>query len=149
MAHSITLWASRFFSAALSPPSTNATFHLHFDRIGFDIDDRVTDDEIDPLLGVTDRGSLWPTRNIWGRWQRWQGEWSEDLERWFQKCLMAITARPQSALLTHAQWKSSIRRHTLVALEDPSTVGTEAHAAWLCTELSQLFPSSKTYATLL
>ncbi|KAG1855268.1 hypothetical protein F4604DRAFT_1685752 [Suillus subluteus] len=91
---------------------------------GSDIDDRVTDGEIDLLLGITDRGSLWPTPDLWRRWQKWQGEWSEDLERWFQERITAMASRPQSALLTHAQWKCSIRRHTLVALEDPSTIPT-------------------------
>jgi hypothetical protein len=137
------------FSAALSPPSTDATLHLHFDRFGSDIDNRVTDGEIDLLLGITDCGSLWPTPDLWGRWQKWKGEWSEDLECWFQERIAVMTSRPQSALLTHAQWKSSIRRHTLVALKDPSTVGTEAHAAWLCTELTHLFPSTETYTVLL
>ncbi|KAG1818941.1 hypothetical protein EV424DRAFT_1539897 [Suillus variegatus] len=136
------------FSAALSPPSTDATLHLHFDRFGSDIDDRVTDGEIDLLLGITDRGSLWPTPDLWWRWQKWQGEWSEDLERWFQERIAVMTSRPLSALLTHARWKSSIRRHTQVALEDPSTVGTEAHAAWLCTELTRLYPSTDTYTAL-
>ncbi|KAG2063252.1 hypothetical protein BDR04DRAFT_1123391 [Suillus decipiens] len=110
------------FPAALSPPSTDATMHLHFDRFGSDIDDRVTDGEIDLLLGITDRGSLWPTPDLWGRWQRWQGEWSEDLERWFQGRITTMGSRKRPVLLTHAQWKSSIRRHTLVALEDPSTI---------------------------
>ncbi|KAG2030460.1 hypothetical protein BDR03DRAFT_1017098 [Suillus americanus] len=115
------------FSAALSPPSTDAALHLHFDRFGSEIDDRVTDGEIDLLLGITDRGSIWPTPDLWRRWQKWQGEWSEDLERWFQERITAMASRPQSSLLTHAQWKSSIRRHTLVALEDASTIPTRLY----------------------
>ncbi|EJD39626.1 hypothetical protein AURDEDRAFT_171260 [Auricularia subglabra TFB-10046 SS5] len=71
------------------------------------VDDWLSDDEVDTLLGVlTDQAqSIWPDALVLGRnW--WQGEWTDAHERWFRDTLRAMYAHcQQAATRTRAQFR--------------------------------------------
>lgn len=136
------------FAAALSGPSTDAYVHGHVNRIGGEIDDMVTDADIALLLGTTEGFSLWPPADIFERYEKWQGEWSHEWEAWFQKRLQGIQSRDKSLFLTRQKWIKYRRRHTVKAYNDPEQVGSEGHAARLCTQADQLYPPTESYASL-
>ncbi|KAG1721832.1 hypothetical protein EDB19DRAFT_1588102, partial [Suillus lakei] len=84
-------YGPHLFSSALSGPSSDAYIHNAADRMGEDMDDMVTEDDIALLLGTTtDNHSLWPPSDVWDRYQKWTGEWSDHWEKWFQNRISAI-----------------------------------------------------------
>ncbi|KAG2028402.1 hypothetical protein BDR03DRAFT_1019859 [Suillus americanus] len=91
-------------SAALSGPSTDSYMHYHVDHAGPHIDDTVTQADIDLLLGVTSKGSFWPTLDIWAKSQKWHGEWSVENESWFQERLRVMHSLKKEAVVKRGQW---------------------------------------------
>lgn len=137
------------FAAALSGPSTDAYVHGRVDRIGRDIDDTVTADDIALLLGTaTGGGSLWPPVDIFEKYEKWQGEWSHEWEAWFQKRLLGIQCHDRSFFLSRQRWIKHRRRYTVNEYNDPAQVGSDGHAAELCTLADQLYPPMESYAAL-
>lgn len=134
---------SELFAAAISGPSSNASKLIRCEAHGTLVDDAVSDEDIDLLLGVTDRGSIWPTLDLWEKNENWAGEWGAKSERWFTARIREIERHSLSAILTRQQWKCAIRRHTVTAFKSDHTFGTEAHAAWVCSEIEALFPPSE------
>ncbi|KAG1842544.1 hypothetical protein F4604DRAFT_1508933, partial [Suillus subluteus] len=99
-------YGPHLFTNALLGPSSDAYIHNATDRMGLDMDDMVTEDDIALLLGTTtDKHSLWPPLDVWGRYQQWTGEWSEYWETWFQKRVSAIERERSDAFLPRKDWK--------------------------------------------
>ncbi|EJD36876.1 hypothetical protein AURDEDRAFT_174047 [Auricularia subglabra TFB-10046 SS5] len=75
------------------------------------VDDWLSDDEADTLLGVlVDQSqSIWPDALVLGRnW--WQGEWTDAHESWFQSTLVNMFANRQlAATRTRAQFRDYLR----------------------------------------
>ncbi|KAG0694677.1 hypothetical protein DFH29DRAFT_1006121 [Suillus ampliporus] len=136
------------FSAALAGPSTNAYMHHHIDHMGTHFDNKVTDDDIALLLGVTNQGSLWPPLDIWHRCQRWKGEWSHDSEGWFQDRIGKIQSGEGTLILNRAGWNWTIRQHTAVKFDDPNVDGSMAQVKHLCNQIDQLYPPAESYTAL-
>ncbi|KAG2082630.1 hypothetical protein BD769DRAFT_1300352, partial [Suillus cothurnatus] len=74
---------SELFASAISGPSSDATTLIHCESHETLVDDYVSDEDISLLLGITDRGSLWPTLDLWEKNENWSGEWGAKSERWF------------------------------------------------------------------
>ncbi|KIK36125.1 hypothetical protein CY34DRAFT_16598 [Suillus luteus UH-Slu-Lm8-n1] len=134
---------SELFASAISGPSSDASKLFRCEAHDTLVDDTVSDEDINLLLGITDRGSIWPTLDLWEKNENWAGEWGARSERWFTARIREIERSSLSAILTRQQWKSAIRRHTVTAFKSDRTFGTEAHAAWVCSELETLFPPSE------
>jgi hypothetical protein len=137
---------SELFASAISGPSSDATTLIHCESHETLVDDYVSDEDISLLLGITDRGSLWPTLDLWEKNENWSGEWGAKSERWFTARIREIARGSRSAILTRQQWKAAVRRHTVTAFNNICTVGTEAHAAWVCSQLEELFPPPESLA---
>lgn len=131
---------SQLFASAISGPSSDALNLNRCEAHDALVDDCVSDEDISLLLGVTDRGSVWPTLDLWEKNENWSGEWGEKCERWFTGRIREIARGSPSAMLTRQQWKATVRHRTLTAFKSHRTLGTEAHAAWVCSELETLFP---------
>jgi len=137
------------FAAALSGPSTDAYLHSHANRIGGDIDDVVTNEDIALLLGTVGCSSLWPPIDVFEKYEKWQGEWSHEWEAWFQKHLQGIQKFDRSLFLTHSKWIKHHRRYTVMEYNDPAWVRSNGHAAELCARADQLYPPMESYAALI
>ncbi|KAG1848235.1 hypothetical protein F4604DRAFT_1687775 [Suillus subluteus] len=137
------------FAAALSGPSTDAYLHGHASRIGGDIDDVVTNDDIALLLGTAGCSSLWPPPDVFEKYQKWQGEWSHEWEAWFQKRLRGIQNHDRSLFLNRLNWIKHRRRYTTNEYYNPARVGSDGHAAGLCTQADLLYPPMESYAALI
>jgi hypothetical protein len=137
------------FSFALSGPSTDASIHCNVDRNGTDIDDTMTEDHINLLIGLTsDNHSLWPPLKFFEIYQSWEGEWSPTWETWFLERIAAIHNHSKLAFIHRADWSKKPRRHTAIAYSKESTAGTEAHARWLCEQVDELHPFMGSFTTL-
>lgn len=137
------------FSSALSGPSTDASIHRNVDCNGTDIDDAMTEDHINLLIGLTsDNHSLWPPLKFFQIYQLWEGEWSPTWETWFMERIAAIHNRSKAVFIHRSGWTKKPRRHTAVAYAKESTPGTEAHARWLCEQVDQLHPFMGSFTTL-
>ncbi|KAG2337146.1 hypothetical protein BDR05DRAFT_1005283 [Suillus weaverae] len=137
------------FLSALSGPSTDASIHRNVDCNGTDIDDTMTEDHINLLIGLTsDNHSLWPPLKFFEIYQLWEGEWSPTWETWFMERIAAIHSRSRLAFIHRAEWSKKPRRHTAIAYTKESTAGTEAHARRVCEQVDQLHPFMGSFTTL-
>jgi hypothetical protein len=137
------------FLSALSGPSTDACIHRNVDCNGTDVDDTISEDHINLLLGHTrDNYFLWPPLKFFEIYQSWEGEWSPTWETWFMERITMIHSRSRLAFIHRAEWSKKPRRHTAIMYAKESTAGTEAHARRLCEQVDQLHPFMGSFTTL-
>ncbi|KDQ49249.1 hypothetical protein JAAARDRAFT_201035 [Jaapia argillacea MUCL 33604] len=129
---------------SLMGPSDHAILQdiVHYEDCSNLVDDAVTQQEQQLLLGYVDNGSsLWPPLDLFEKWKDWKGFWTPGLEKWFQGIHSSVTMDRMSPLTPNG-WKKKLKGFYFARTDVDLTPGTLSHAQDLCFKLRQAFPGT-------
>jgi hypothetical protein len=127
-------YAPQLYTSALIGPTAEDR-HLVVDEHGY-APAAIMANEVEMLLGVTsNNNSFWPYPEWYEGSSHYNGEWTAVNEAWFVRQADSIAQCKPGCLRAGRAWQKTIHIYTNVAISNPETEGTSAHAKSVCLHL--------------
>jgi hypothetical protein len=126
----------------LEKPSEDIRGWLHgvIDENG--MSEKLTDDEINGLLGITTNyRSIWPPLDVFEESCHWIGQWTPTNEEWWTGRMAMIKRDDPDIFLRRSSWKANYGRLNLEIMKGNGLDGSEGQAKWLCDTISKRWPA--------